>query len=190
MEPRTDLTVLLQRAAGGDAGAFDQAVEATYGQLEHIARRHLNLQYGARAGSATLEPSALVHEAFLRLRDQRSGFENRGHFYAIATRVMLRALGDYERRRNTDKRGGERIRVTLTGLSLKGQPTLTSAIDLSSALDELEALDERKAAVVRQRLLWRLTSSEIAEALEVSVPTVERDWRFARAWLQGRLTDD
>lgn len=188
MEREAELTRLLRRAADGDGSAFESAVGITYDQLERIARRHLNIAYGARADGATLEPSALVNEAFLRLQAQRTGFENRGHFFAIATRVMLRALRDYERKRNTGKRGGDRVRVTLSGLSAAGEPTLTSAIDLSEALDELEALDERKAAVVRLRVLWGHTTSEIAEELGVSDATVERDWRFARAWIHARLT--
>ena len=188
MGQELDLTVLLRQAADGEDGAFERAVEATYAQLEPIARRQINLAYGARANDATLEPAALVHEAFFRLRDQRGGFENRSHFYAIATRVMLRALRDYERKRSTQKRGGDRIRVTLSELAVQGQATLTTALDLEAAMDALEQLDERKAAVVRQRILWGQTASEIAESLDVSVPTVERDWRFARVWLHRRLT--
>jgi RNA polymerase sigma factor (TIGR02999 family) len=187
MENGVDLTLLLHRVSGGETGAFDEAVAATYIQLEAVARRHLNLAYGARADDCTLEPSALVNEAFFRLRDQRSAFKDRSHYFAIASRVILRALRDYERKRNAGKRGGDHFRVTLSGLSAD-TPTLTSAIDLTDALEELEKLDERKAAVVRLRTLWGQTVAEIAETLSVSVPTVERDWRFARIWLHRKLT--
>ncbi len=188
MTSDSSLTLLLQRAADGDATALDDAVRATYGQLEKVARRHLNLAYGPRADSATLEPSALVNEAFVRLKDQRNAFANRGQFYAVATKVMLRALRDYERARAVEKRGGDRVRVSLAGLAAHGSPTLTTAVDLAAALDELEEHDARKAQVVRLRVLWGQSMAEVAETLEVSLPTVERDWRFARVWLRNRLT--
>jgi RNA polymerase sigma factor (TIGR02999 family) len=188
VESDSNLSLLLRRAAEGDAAALDDAVRVTYEQLERVARRHLNLAYGPRADSATLEPAALVNEAFVRLRDQRNAFANRGQFYAVATKVMLRALRDYERARAAGKRGGDRVRVSLAGLAAHGNPTLTTAVDLAAALDELEEHDPRKAQVVRLRVLWGLRMAEIAEALDVSLPTVDRDWRFARVWLRNRLT--
>ena len=180
------LTQLLQRAADGDETAFDAAVQATYAQLEPIAQNQLNRAYAGRPGDATLEPTALVNETFLRLRTQRKAFENSAHFYAIATRVMLRALRDYERKRVAAKRGGDQVPVTLTGIA-SDAPTLTNAIDLHDALDALAELDPRKAAVVQLRVLWGQTVPEIAENLNVSIKTVERDWRFARIWLHRRL---
>ena len=120
---------------------------------------------------------------------QRKPFENRDHLYAVATRVMLRALVDYERERGSLKRGGGRVQVTLSELSAARGVTLTSAAALSEALEELERLDERKCEVVRLRAIWGFPMKEIAGILGLSLPTVERDWRFARAWLVGALRE-
>ena len=111
-------------------------------------------------------------------------FANRRHFFAFANRVMTRVLIDYERQKKTAKRGGEAIRVTMTGLP--GEEGLPAS-DLLETLERLQELDARKAEVVRLRVLWGLENKEIANALEISLATVERDWRFARSWIRSQI---
>lgn len=183
-----EITLWLGRAAAGDEEATARVAAWAYRDLERLAERRLRRAYGARAGALTLEPAALVNETFLRMLATPPGFENRRHYLAFAGRVMLSALVDYQRERGARKRGGDRVRVTLSGIEPAGSGGAgIDPLDLARALDELEALDARKAEVVRLRLLWGGTSEEIAKLLEVSVPTVERDWRFARSWLADRL---
>ena len=183
-----EITLWLGRAAAGDSEARDRVAEWAYRDLERLAGQRLRRAYGAHAGSLTLEPAALVNETFLRMLETPPGFENRRHFLAFAGRVMLSALVDYQRERGARKRGGDRVRVTLSGLgSAAPEEAGIAPLDLVRALDELEALDARKAEVVRLRILWGGSSEEIAELLGVSIPTIERDWRFARSWLADRF---
>lgn len=183
-----EITLWLGRAAAGDDEARERVAAWAYRDLEQLAERRLRRAYGARAAALTLEPAALVNETFLRLLESPVGFENRRHFLAFASRVMLSALVDYQRGRGARKRGGDRVRVTLSGLADEraAAPEVGPAA-FATALAELEALDARKADVVRLRVLWGAGNAEAARLLEVSVPTVERDWRFARSWLADRL---
>ena len=129
-----------------------------------------------------------MHETFLRLREQRSSYRNRRHFFAMATRVMMRVLIDYQRSQLADKRWGNQVRVSLS--RLHGPVKASNPVDMmafSQALEELSVLDERKADVVRLFVLWGFELTEIAEMLEVSVRTVERDWKFSRLWLADKL---
>ena len=135
----------------------------------------------------TLESAALVNETFLKLLEQRKGFRNRAHFFAVANRIMNRVLLDYHRSRKADKRGGKLMRITLTGVHPASADPATEVPDLLAALDRLQELDPRKADVVRLRGLWGLEMPEIAETLGVSLTTVERDWRFARLWITEAL---
>jgi RNA polymerase sigma factor (TIGR02999 family) len=141
-----------------------------------------------------LEPGALVNETFLKLLERPTGFAGRRHFLAFASKVMLDTLIDYERRRFADKRGGTRLRVTLSLVEdgdLFGdgrQESLDDILAFREVLARLETLDRRKADVVRLRVLWGLDVVEVARLLDVSEPTVVRDWRFARAWLAERLS--
>jgi RNA polymerase sigma factor (TIGR02999 family) len=183
------ITSLLQDLSAGRQGAMDELMSVVYSDLERVAHRHLHERFGAGISRLTLEPAALVNESFLRLLRQKQGFENRGQFFAIATRVMLRVLVDYCRQRTAAKRGGEvnRVSITFDDAALSSDaPNHTGQIDLDAlteALATLEALDPRKADVVRMKVVWDMPHDAIAEALGVSVPTIERDWRFARAWL-------
>lgn len=183
------ITSLLQEVGAGRAGAMDELMSAVYADLERVAHRQLQDRFGAGARRLTLEPAGLVNESFLRLLQQRQGFENRGQFFAVATRIMLRVLIDYRRQRSAIKRGGGLDRISLTfddALAASDASRKTGQIDveaLSEALETLETLDARKADVVRMRVVWSMSHEAIAETLGVSVPTVERDWRFARAWL-------
>ena len=181
-----EITRLLHDADAGMEGALDKVMDLVYRDLSGMAESHLRRRYGANLAGATLEPSALVHETFLRLIRQRKGFDNRGQFFAIATRMMLRVLNDHARRKMADKRGGDFSRVTLSGLAEQG-----AAHDLSDfvrALEKLDAVDSRTAEIAKLRLLWGLTVPEIAATLDLSEATVNRDWRFGRRWLLAELT--
>lgn len=188
MEPAGDITLLLERAAEGDDAAHDALVRRVYGDLERVAARRLRERFGADAQALTIEPAALVNETFLKLLRRPKRYENRRHFFSYATRVMLRTLADYQRARSAAKRGGNQVRVTLTGLAAQGDQVTTGAELVDASLEELEVLDPRKAEVVVLKVFWGMQVAEIAETLGVSARTVERDWRFSRNWLRTRLS--
>ena len=185
------ITSLLQDVSAGRAGAMDELMSVVYADLERVAQRQMNERFGGGIQRLTLEPAGLVNESFMRLLQQRQGFENRQQFFAVATRIMLRVLLDYRRQRSALKRGGavaiERMSITFDDAVTSSDPTRkTGEIEiesLSTALEALDALDARKADVVRMRVVWGMPHEAIAKALDISLPTVERDWRFARAWL-------
>jgi RNA polymerase sigma factor (TIGR02999 family) len=179
------ITALLQRAATGDEQALDGLVAEVYAELEQIARSRLYRHYGSDSHDRTLEPAALVNETLLKLIKDPRGFDNRAHFFTFATRVMVNVMLEYQRRRSAAKRGGDCIRVTLSGVEPAAEPTI-GLLDLESAFDELDRLDPRKGQVLRLKAVWGLENAEVARALEISERTVERDWRFARAWLLDR----
>lgn len=188
------ITQLLHRVNDGASGAMDDLMAAVYEDLCHVAERHMVQEFGRGLPGITMEPSALVNESFLRIIKQRNTYDNRGQFFAIATKVMLRVLVDYQRRRGAAKRGGDHRRISLT-LEKHAGPgprpaadTLIEVDKLVEALDALERLDQRKADVVKMKVVWGLTMPQIAESLGISLATVERDWAFAKAWL-ARETD-
>lgn len=189
-ETDREVTHLLRKAAEGDTDAFGEVAQWAYGRLERLAERRLRQRYGAQLGGVTLEPAAVVNETFLKLLWNPTGFSNRRHFLGFASKVMLRVLIDYDRQRRAEKRGGGAITVTLSAAGAGAAPTPYTVAALGQALEVLDELDERKAAVAKLRLLWGLENPEIAGALEVSVPTVERDWRFVRSWLAVRLEEE
>ncbi len=179
--------MLLGDVEDGRDGAMDRLMEAVYGDLERVAQRHMAQRFGPDLPGVTLEPAALVNESFLRLIRQRTSYQNRRHFFAIATKVMLRVLTDYQRGRRAERRGGDRQRVTLPLEGpVAGAAGTAGDIEvegLSRALDRLDSLDQRKADVVRLRVVWGLEMAQVAEALGISLATVERDWAFSKAWL-------
>ena len=179
------ITQLLGAAARGDRQADDALVCAVVGQLERIARSQLAAGNRGGLDGLTMEPQMVAHDAILKLFENPVEFENRRHFFAYATQMMSRAIIDYQRKRSAQKRGGDAQRVTLSGLSDEG--SALDLFDLPSALSELESLDARKAELVGLRVFWGATMEEAAEILDISVSTAERDWRFARRWLAGRL---
>ena len=153
-----------------------------YARLRALANKYLGLE---RAGH-TLQPTALVHEAYLRLADQDgSAIEDRAHFCAIAAIQMRRVLADHARRVRAQKRGGEWGRVTLAGVAEKSADVDIVALD--DALEKLSRIDERQSRVVELRFLGGLTVEDVATALDVSRSTVEAEWRMARAWLITEL---
>ncbi len=187
MEPRDDVTRLLRAWSDGDDDAFDALVPLVYDDLRSIARQHLR----RRGGGLTLDTTALVHEAWLRLVDhERVAWEDRGHFLAVYSVVTRNLLVDLARRRAASKRGGDRRRVDLdrVELSVDEQADLILAVD--AALRRLGEFDPRLARVVECRFFAGLTESETARAMECSERTVRRDWIKARALLQDLLDDE
>ncbi len=146
-------------------------------------------RFGPQLAGVTLEPAALVNETFLKLlrQERPMDFENRRHFFSFATQVMLRVLTDSQRARAAAKRGGNRVQITLAGLGNRGERLDSAAEEVRAGLAELEALDPRKAEVVALRVFWGCSMAEISESLDISLRTVERDWRFAKSWLRKRL---
>lgn len=187
-ERRAEITLLLQRAAEGDARSLEELTEAVYAELERTASAQMRARYGGELAGLTLEPAALVNETLLRLIDTPRSFDNRRHFYAFATKVMLNVLRDYQRRRGAEKRGGGQVRLTLGALDVERRLESPPS-DVETHLEELERLDERKAEVVRLRVFWGMENEEVARTVGVSRATVERDWAFARAWLIARLDE-
>lgn len=191
-----EITRLLQDVEAQQDGAMDRLMQRVYADLERMAQAQLRRQFGERADRVTLEPAALVNESFMRLIRQRPAYDNRGHFFAIATRMMIRVLMDYRRRKAAAKRGGDRTRVTVlftddaVPADAGAQPAEVDLDALKRAVGELEELDPRKADVLKLRVVWGLTNDEAAEALELSRATIEREWRFAKAWLADRVADN
>lgn len=184
MTPDAAISELLHSAAGGDQEALEEVMRSVYGSLEELASSKLRRRYGEGLAGITLEPGALVNETLLKVLRSRTDFANRRHFYGFANQVMKRVLIDYERGRKAARRGGDAERVTLSGLAV-GTETLTA--EVLQVLDLLAQDYPRQGEIVGLRLFWGMEHVEIAQVLDVSLRTVERDWRFARAWIRGRL---
>jgi RNA polymerase sigma factor (TIGR02999 family) len=179
--PVTALLVDMQR---GRDGALDELMPLVYAELRDLAARYLRRE---RDGG-TLQPTALVHEAFLRLVDQRTAtWQNRAHFLGVAAQVMRRIVVDHARRRKAQKRGGGRF-VTFDE-ELAPEPDRVDLVRIDEALGELERLDARQARVVELRYFGGLTIEETGEVLGTSPATVKRDWLLAKAWLFRALSD-
>jgi RNA polymerase sigma factor (TIGR02999 family) len=184
LSPEEALTRLLQSWSSGDRAAAEQALPLVYEELRRIAARQLRRERDAH----TLQATAIVHEAYLRLSGQ-AGLEwpSRAHFFAFSAHLIRRILVDYARNRNRAKRGGLTEKVTLlevADLALEKSPDLEA---LDDALSRLEKVDPRKAAVVELKFFAGLTLDEIAEQMGISPETVSREWRRARAWLFSAL---
>jgi len=177
------VTGLLIDWSNGDRRALDRLMPLVYEELRGIARRHLSLE-----APQTLQSTALVHEAYVRLIDQnRVQWRDRAHFFAVAARLIRRILLDHARRRHAEKRGGGAQRLTLEDAAAPQSGRNVDLIALDQALDTLAELDPTQAQVVELRFFAGLTIAETAEALGISTATVERDWITARAWLFDRL---
>lgn len=180
----SEITRLLLDWQSGDAAALDALIPLVYGELRALAAAHLAREHEPR----TLQPTALVHEAWLRLAGSDPGrLASRTHFFATAAAAMRRILVEQARRRRARKRGGGYERLTL---ELDGMPTPElppDVLDVHRALDDLARIAERQARVVELRFFGGLTVSEAAEVLGLSLATAERDWTAARHWLRRRL---
>jgi RNA polymerase sigma factor (TIGR02999 family) len=181
--PPGDITELLKGAGAGDSAAADRLIAVVYAELHQLAASYLRRE----RPDHTLQTTALVHEAWIRLAGQRgTSWQNRGHFFGIAAQAMRRVLVDHARRRNAGKRVGDRA-VTLGDEpgSTAGDSDEILAVD--EALERLAALDARQARIVELRYFAGFTVEETAQALGISPATVKRDWTSARAWLQREL---
>jgi RNA polymerase sigma factor (TIGR02999 family) len=175
-----DVTGLLVDWSNGDKGALDRLMPLVYEELRHIARRHLSLEDPAH----TLQSTALVHEAYLKLVDQRRvQWQNRAHFFGVAAQLIRRILIDHARRRHAAKRGGPATRLTLDEGLVAPQCREVDLLALDEGLNALAELDLQQARVVELRFFAGLTIAEAAEALGISSATVRRDWVTAKAWL-------
>jgi RNA polymerase sigma factor (TIGR02999 family) len=177
------ITLVLNRALAGDVAAREHLYTLLYAELLRLARSHLS-----GSGAQSLNPSALVHEAYLRMLGRDGApMRNRRAFFAYASTVMRSVLVDHVRARGADKRGGLLTPVTLTTGVLNGVAAEEDCSRLSDALDALRSVDERGFRVVEMRYFSGMTEEDIASHLEVSIPTVKRDWRKARAFLFEQL---
>jgi RNA polymerase sigma factor (TIGR02999 family) len=181
-----EVSQLLLRWKGGDERAFQQLLPVVYEELKRLARRQLR----GEAPGHTLQTTALVHEAYLRLVGADVGWEGRGHFFAVAAQVMRRVLVDHARNRGRAKRGGGRVAVPLQDELAAAPGRTPDLLALDEALERLSALDRRKAQVVELLYFGGLNYDEVAETLQISPATVHRDLRMAKAWLYRELMGD
>lgn len=180
----TDASRLLSDLSQGDAKAAEQLLPLVYDELRTLAR---HLMWQQPAGNS-LQPTALVHEAYLRLVDQTRTTElDRTHFFNLAAQAMRQVLADHARRRHSAKRGGDWQRVSLGHVVYGSSRADVDVVSLDDALTTLAELDQRQARIVELRFLAGMTIEEAATALGVSPRTVQLDWRMARAWLRRRL---
>lgn len=185
-EPDTEeVTQLLRKWDAGDTSAAERLMPLVYDQLRTVAARRLR----AESEGHTLQATALVNEAYLRMVGSDIHVEGRAHFFALAAQIMRRILVDHARARGAAKRGGGAARVSLTQANLQAPDEGVDVLAVHEALKQLEELDERKAKVIEMLIFGGLTYAEASEALGVSEATVDRDFRFAKAWLAGRLQE-
>lgn len=181
-----DVTTLLARWSSGDAGALEQLTPIVYDELRRIARRHL----ARERKNHTLQSTALVHEAYLRLiGGSGSEYQNRQHFFAVAAQVIRRVLVDHARAVNAAKRGGGAQKILLEDQPEASSPpeNIAEVLALHEALERLAAFDRQQERIVELRYFAGLSIDETAEVLGISAATVKRDWVMARAWLAREL---
>jgi RNA polymerase sigma factor (TIGR02999 family) len=185
MTSEADVTQLLRAWRAGDPGAGERLLPIVYAELHRRAAAAMRREDAGH----TLQPTALVHEAYMRLVDQRQGqWQNRSQFYGIAAQMMRRVLIDHAREHLAAKRGGGAKQVTLSGVDAPADSDdAVEVLALHDALEKLALLDERQAKVVELRYFGGLSVEEAAEALEISPATVKREWATARAWLKREL---
>src|SRR6266545_3057262 len=180
-----EVTQLLVNWSHGDRAALEKLTPLVYDELRRLAHHYME---GQRPDH-TLQTTALVNEAYLRLSDQRRpNFTNRSHFLAVAAKAMRQILVDHAKASQRQKRGGSASRIELDEAALIAPEQTRAILDLNDALERLATLDSRKAQVVELRYFGGLKQDEIAEVLKVSIVTVRRDWVFAKTWLYGQLS--
>lgn len=185
--PPSEVSGLLASVEDGDEAAIEQVVPRVYAELRRLAKRHMARQ---REGH-TLQTTDLVNEAYLKLAHaRRSGWKNRLHFFAVASRAMRSVLVDHARRRAYAKRGGNPIRVSLNEADQISQDRSLEVVAVDAALSRLAALDPRKARVVELRYFAGLSVEEVSQVLDLSSRTIKREWRWARAWLYRELDEE
>lgn len=182
-----DLTELLAECSNGNKEAFDRLMPVVYEELRRLAHQYMRRE---RAGQ-TLQTTALVNEAYLRLIDyKRMRWQGRAHFFAVAAQAMRRILVEQARKHHAAKRGGDAQRVTLDDTAIVSRERIEEVIAVDNALKELEALDERKGRIVELRFFSGLNVEETAEVMGISAPTVKREWRAAKAWLHHAIMSE
>jgi RNA polymerase sigma factor (TIGR02999 family) len=185
-DAREDVTQVLEDLRKGDKRAADKLLPLVYDEFRALARHYL----AQERMNHTLQPTALVHEAYMKLVDQtRVDWQGKSHFFAVAAQAMRRILVDHSLSRQRDKRGGGRARVVLDEAVALSPQKDEDVLALDEALERLAALDARQARVVELRFFGGLSVEEVAQALGVSKRTVEGDWTFARAWLSRELRE-
>lgn len=183
--PPQNVTQLLVDWSTGDEAALDQLLPLVHAELRRLARRHLRRE---RPGH-TLQTSDLVAEAYLRLINQKQvQWQNRAHFYGLSAQLMRRILIDHARHHHYQKRGGSRIQVSLDETALVSEARAEELLAVDEALARLTVMDARKGRIVELRFFGGLSLEETAEVLGLSSPTVQREWRAAKAWLHQMLT--
>ena len=183
--PSHEVTKLLKDWSAGDQSALDKLMPLVYDELRRLAHQHMRREKPGH----TLQTSALVNEAYVRLVDQREiQWEGRAHFFGIAARLMRQILVDRARRRNFAKRGGGTIQVSLNEATTVAQEQSANVMALDDALKNLEKTDQRKSRIVELRFFGGMSIEETAKVLRVSPGTVMRDWTFARAWLRNQMS--
>ncbi|MEO0482909.1 MAG: ECF-type sigma factor [Planctomycetota bacterium] len=193
-KPTDGVTRLLQQVDEGQDDAFADLIELVYEDLRGVARRRLRNRFGERLDQLTLRPTMLADDALMELKRQHVTFQNSEHFFAIATRMILRMITDYQRSRMAQKRGGGNRGVSIDenrdGLEAEGSLEGTASLgpEVRDALAELHELDPRKAEVCVLHTVAGMSLPRVAELVGVSLPTVERDWRFAKAWLASKVS--
>lgn len=178
------ITELLIDWGHGDQAALDKLMPLVYDELRRLANNYLRRE----AAGHTLQPTALVNEAYLKLVGQKTNWQNRAHFFAISAKLMRRILVDHARQRQAAKRGGsEQQRISITSAeTIMKQPAI-DLLALNEALDELARMDPQQGRIVELKFFGGLSIEETAEVLGISHATVERDWKVARAWLRRQL---
>jgi RNA polymerase sigma factor (TIGR02999 family) len=178
-----EITELLAAVRNGERDAESRLIAMIYPQLRRIAHKHMR----AERPDHTLQATALVNEAYLRLAGQQNEFNDRNHFYAAAAQAMRQILVDYARQHRAAKRGGSYQRIDLENVAVSTDAYSTKLLALDEALSRLEEWDPRQSRIVELRFFGGLCEEEIAEILGVSVRTVKRDWRLAKVWLYAEI---
>ena len=181
-----EVTRLLLDWSNGDQAALDKLIPLVHSELRKLAGRYMRRE----SPGHTLQTSALVNEAYLRLIDQKKvRWQNRAHFYGIAAQLMRRILIDHARNHHYAKRGGGALKVSLDEAAAVTEAPAAELLAVDEALEKLTAMDARKGRIVELRFFGGLSLEETAEVMEISSPTVQREWRAAKAWLRRMLTN-
>jgi len=186
MTENEDVTLLLSALTRGEEGAASKLIPIVYGELRRLAASYMRRE----RVDHTLQPTALVHEAYLKLIEQRSAnWQSRSHFFGVAAQLMRRILIDHARGHGRQKRGGEQKKVSLDDAFMFSEQKADELLAVDDSLDHLAKVDPRQARVVELRFFGGLTVPEIASAMAVSTATVKREWATAKLWLRRRISN-
>lgn len=182
--PTGEVTLLLKQLATGKQDAMDRLIPLVYKELHRLAAHYMRRE----RSDHTLQPTALVHEAYLKLVNrEQANWQNKAHFFGVAAHIMRRILTDHARSRCRVKRGGQRVKLSLDQVFVFSEDHIEDLLAIDDSLDRLAKVDFRQSRIVELRVFGGLTVEESAVVLEVSAKTVKRDWQMARAWLFGEL---